>query len=121
MKLAIEIDRGTKRQSLDKLIAEAEAGALAIWVRWSGWSSIPVPPSIGLVELRAVRTVMPGTRGFRYRRTPYLTWPAPPQHSGQPVKMTYQPRLFDLERQPVQDSQRPAANPQPREARPDVA
>ncbi|MDQ7910204.1 hypothetical protein RB614_37485 [Phytohabitans sp. ZYX-F-186] len=120
VKLAIEIDRHTKRRSLDKLIAEAEAGAVAIWVRWFGQSTIVVPPTVGLVELRVRRVRTPGDGGYRYQRTPHLAWPAPPPH-GAPVRMAYQARLFETERQPKRKAQ-PSETSQPqRTAPPDVA
>lgn len=50
--IAIEVDRGNKRWSLQKLVAEAEAGNLAIWVRWKGRHLIDVPEQVGLVDIR---------------------------------------------------------------------
>ncbi|UGT58866.1 hypothetical protein [Nocardia asteroides] len=50
--IAIEIDRANKRWSLDKLIAEADAGHVALWVRWHGDTVIEVPPRVGLVDIR---------------------------------------------------------------------
>lgn len=51
--VAIEIDRAHKRWSLDKLVAEADAGNIALWVRWRGASVIDAPPNVGLVDIRA--------------------------------------------------------------------
>ncbi|WP_162958357.1 hypothetical protein [Nocardia yunnanensis] len=51
--VAVEIDRANKRWSLEKLIAEADAGHVALWVRWRGDSIIEVPPTVGLVDIRA--------------------------------------------------------------------
>ncbi len=51
--VAIEIDRANTRWSLDKLIAEADAGHIALWVRWRGDTVIDVPPNVGLVDIRA--------------------------------------------------------------------
>ncbi|MBF6314020.1 MULTISPECIES: CRISPR-associated endonuclease Cas2 [Nocardia] len=48
--IVIEVDRGNKRWSLQKLVAEAEAGNLAIWVRWKGRHPIDVPEQVGLVD-----------------------------------------------------------------------
>ncbi|WIM99954.1 hypothetical protein ACTOB_003624 [Actinoplanes oblitus] len=49
--VAIEIDRTGKVWSLQKLIAEADAGAVALWVRWRGRTQIAVPAEIGLVDI----------------------------------------------------------------------
>ena len=53
--IAVEIDRGNKQWSLTKLGAEVDAGNIALWVRWKGDTIIPVPASIGLVDIRATR------------------------------------------------------------------
>ncbi|MFJ4651130.1 hypothetical protein ACIP5Y_07630 [Nocardia sp. NPDC088792] len=50
--IAIEIDRANKMWSLDKLQAEADAGASTLWVRWAGDQMIEVPAGIGLVDIR---------------------------------------------------------------------
>jgi hypothetical protein len=55
--IAIEIDAGNKTWSIQKLAAEAQAGRLAIWVKWGGPVDLTlVPDTIGLVEVRAERT-----------------------------------------------------------------
>lgn len=51
--IAIEIDRSNKTWSLDKLVAEADAGRITLWVRWAGESVIEVPAAVGLVDIRA--------------------------------------------------------------------
>ncbi|MGW5441414.1 hypothetical protein [Nocardia asteroides] len=51
--IAIEIDRANKSWSVDKLVAEAEAGHVALWVRWRGETVIDLPPTVGLVDIRA--------------------------------------------------------------------
>ena len=57
--IAIEIDRANKTWSVDKLLAEADAGNIALWVRWAGTSMIEVPAVIGLVDIRDVRLPKP--------------------------------------------------------------
>ncbi|MEV7630720.1 hypothetical protein [Actinoplanes sp. NPDC089786] len=49
--MAIEIDRFGKVWSLQKLIAEADAGAVALWVRWRGRTQVAVPTRIGMVDI----------------------------------------------------------------------
>ncbi|MFG1771735.1 hypothetical protein ACGFIX_19350 [Nocardia salmonicida] len=62
----VEIDRANKRWSLDKLVAEADAGNIALWVRWRGATLIEVPSTVGLVDIRAtigqLRSVDDGPR-----------------------------------------------------------
>jgi hypothetical protein len=64
--ISIEIDRGNKRWSLEKLVTAAEHGDLALWVRWST-TSVPlsVPPGVRLIRLGVIRhrsriTLQPG-------------------------------------------------------------
>jgi hypothetical protein len=49
--IAIEIDRQGKVWSLRKLVAESDAGAVALWVRWKGRTLASIPATVGLVEL----------------------------------------------------------------------
>lgn len=49
--VVIEIDRGNKRWSVDKLASEAAAGAVALWVRWRDPTNVDVPDAVGLVDL----------------------------------------------------------------------
>lgn len=49
--VAIEIDRFGKVWSLRKLIAEADAGAVALWVRWRGRTLVAVPAEVGIVDI----------------------------------------------------------------------
>src|SRR6476661_8409807 len=52
--LAIEVDFTNKIWSIEKLAAEADAGKLAIWVKWGGPASLSlIPEKIGVVELHA--------------------------------------------------------------------
>ncbi|MFV0126333.1 hypothetical protein ACLGI4_01170 [Streptomyces sp. HMX112] len=52
-RLAVEIDRGNKRWSLEKLIHQADTGGCAVWLRWDTKPcSVVIPPQVGLVELR---------------------------------------------------------------------
>ena len=49
--IAIEIDRGDKRWSLQKLIFTAtQLHAEAVWIRWSGFVYLYVPPTVTLID-----------------------------------------------------------------------
>src|SRR4051794_19704069 len=74
--VAIEVDRLDRRRTVDKLLAEAAAGRLAIWVRWGAGPFTPPPLPVHLVTREASRT-----RG---------TWHTvaalpPPRHSAAPI------------------------------------
>ncbi|HEY3691113.1 MAG TPA: hypothetical protein VGL46_12540 [Pseudonocardiaceae bacterium] len=62
--MAIEIDRDGKTWSLQKLQAEADAGRVALWVRWHGRTQAEIPDSVGLVDIHDTAEYQ------RPRRTP---------------------------------------------------
>ncbi|MGW4413066.1 hypothetical protein ACWEJ6_54610 [Nonomuraea sp. NPDC004702] len=49
--IAIEIDQHDKPWSLRKLLAEAQAGVVPVWVRWGEPGTRAVPAPVALVEL----------------------------------------------------------------------
>ena len=50
--LAIEVDFANRVWSVEKLAAEADAGKLALWVKWGGPASLSlIPEKIGVVEI----------------------------------------------------------------------
>ncbi|WP_127937466.1 hypothetical protein [Nonomuraea polychroma] len=49
--IAIEIDQQDKPWSLRKLLAEAGAGVVPVWVRWGEPGTRPVPAPVALVEI----------------------------------------------------------------------
>ncbi|MFG2333995.1 hypothetical protein ACGFMM_30870 [Streptomyces sp. NPDC048604] len=54
--LSIEIDRGTKLRSLDKLTQAAALGDLALWLRWSREPvRAPIPPTVCLIRAQILR------------------------------------------------------------------
>lgn len=72
--VAIEVDHTDRRRTVDKLRAEAAAGRVALWVRWSpGQIRDPGPP-VHLVPL-AVTRPRPGafTRGTERPPPPHST------------------------------------------------
>ncbi|WP_204300406.1 hypothetical protein [Actinoplanes campanulatus] len=53
--VAIEVDRLDRQRTVDKLLAEAAAGRLAIWVRWGAGPFPPPPLPVHLVVREASR------------------------------------------------------------------
>jgi hypothetical protein len=49
--IAIEIDRTDKQWSSRKLLSEADAGAVAVWVRWGSPRTWIVPHPVALVDI----------------------------------------------------------------------
>ncbi|MGX6603547.1 hypothetical protein ACWKSP_15595 [Micromonosporaceae bacterium Da 78-11] len=53
--IAVEVDRLDRQRTVDKLLAEAAAGRVAIWVRWGAGPFPPPPLPVHLVTRDAVR------------------------------------------------------------------
>ncbi|MGW1892391.1 hypothetical protein ACWCP6_19390 [Streptomyces sp. NPDC002004] len=54
--ISIEIDRGSKLWSLDKLTQAAELGDLALWLRWGREPvRVRIPPTVRLVRAHVMR------------------------------------------------------------------
>jgi hypothetical protein len=54
--VAIEVDRLDRPRTVDKLLAEAAAGRVAIWVRWGAGPFAEPPLPVHMVTRPAVRT-----------------------------------------------------------------
>jgi hypothetical protein len=84
--VVIEVDRTDRRRTVDKLLAEAAAGRVAIWLRWGTGAIAPPPAPIRLVTCavtaRSGRAGADdaGARGRRFDRTRVGERP-PPRHS----------------------------------------
>jgi hypothetical protein len=76
--VVIEVDRTDRRRTVDKLLAEAAAGRVAIWLRW-GTGAIADPPAPIRLVTCAV-TARSGAGGRRFDRTAVSDRP-PPRHS----------------------------------------
>jgi hypothetical protein len=72
--IVIEVDHGNRRRTVDKLLAEAEAGRVPIWVRW-GTGRFVAPPA----PVRMVTFEVTG-KDPRFSRLPTHDRP-PPRHS----------------------------------------
>ena len=84
--LAIEVDSTDRRRTVEKLLAEAEAGRVPIWVRWAA-GPIAVPPlPVRMVPLQVTR------HGHTYSRRPDR--PAP-RHSSAVVDAVAEPMPLD--------------------------
>ncbi|MFC0528764.1 hypothetical protein [Phytohabitans kaempferiae] len=89
--IAVEIDRTDRRRSVDKLLAEAEAGRVALWVRW-GTGPFAAPPA----PVRMVTCEVTSRRGgaeHRYTRQLAPERPAP-EHSATGLTAGEQTDLF---------------------------
>jgi hypothetical protein len=53
--LVVEIDHTDRRRTVDKLLAEAEAGRIAIWVRWGAGPFQPPPMPVQMATLEVTR------------------------------------------------------------------
>ena len=82
--IAIEVDHTARRRTADKLLEEAAAGRIAIWVRWSQRHLEPAPAPIHTVDVTV------SSRNGRHSRT---TMPAP-AHSDFDAEPSEQPDLF---------------------------
>jgi hypothetical protein len=76
--VAIEIDQFGKAWSLRKLLAEVDAGCVALWVRWRGRTEVEIPETVGLVDIHETVDFRPTERTSRHRPAPGL--PTEPRH-----------------------------------------
>ncbi len=91
--LAIEIDRTDRRRTVEKLLAEAEAGRVAIWVRWGSRKFEAPPPPVRMVTFRVTSRSGVAGRGTLYSRQLAPDRPAP-LHSSIEVQVDEQTGLF---------------------------
>ena len=70
--LVVEIDHTDRGRTVDKLLAEAKAGRIAIWVRWGTGPFRPPPVPVQLATLEVTRR-----SGRRFARARDLIPPPP--------------------------------------------
>ncbi|MEV5820578.1 hypothetical protein ABUL04_28545 [Micromonospora harpali] len=81
--VVIEVDHTDRRRTVEKLLAEAAAGRVPIWVRWGsrGFTAPPEPVRMATLAVAARR----GEAGVRlHSRQPVRQLP-PPEHHAEPV------------------------------------
>jgi hypothetical protein len=89
--IAVEVDRTDRQRTVDKLLAEAEAGRVAIWLRWGSGPFAAPPAPVHLVTCPV--TARRGT-GTRYSRQPARELAAP-EHTAAAAAAGEQVDLFN--------------------------
>ncbi len=77
--IVVEVDHTDRRRTVDKLLAEADAGRVAVWVRWGPGRIAEPPAPIRLIALPVVRS-----QG-RYSRRTEPDRPAPSHSAAAPA------------------------------------
>lgn len=77
--MVVEIDHTDRRRTIEKLRAEAEAGRVAVWVRWGPGRFTQPPPPVRMVPLPVTR------HQGRYSRSTEPDRPAPEHSAGAAV------------------------------------
>jgi hypothetical protein len=72
--IAIEVDHGSRKRTIDKLIAEGAAGRIPILIRWGGRKATTPPAPVRLITIDVDQHP-----GGRFSRAPLRP---PPPHSG---------------------------------------
>lgn len=76
--LAIEVDHADRQRSVEKLLAEAAAGRVAIWVRWGNAKFPPPPAPVRMVTCQVTSRRGVIERSRLHSRLPERARPAPP-------------------------------------------
>ncbi|WBB68311.1 hypothetical protein [Micromonospora sp. WMMD812] len=85
--IVVEVDHTDRRRTVEKLLAEADAGRVALWVRWGPGPFAAPPAPIHLVTCEVA------VRNHRHSRLPAR---AAPQHSA-PAGATAEPVELPLD------------------------
>jgi hypothetical protein len=83
--IAVEVDHSDRRRTVDKLLAEAAAGRIAIWVRWGTGRFEPPPAPVHLVTCPVTGRRRTGEQSRRYSRVPATDRPAPAHSAVDPA------------------------------------
>ncbi|MDO3700205.1 hypothetical protein Q3W71_00735 [Micromonospora sp. C28SCA-DRY-2] len=85
--VVIEVDHGTRRRTWEKLLAEADAGRIPLWVRWGAGRFTAPPAPIRMVTCQVDGRPDPTDRGRLHSRLPRVE-KLPPAHSSTRVGET---------------------------------
>jgi hypothetical protein len=91
--VAVEIDHSDRRRTVDKLLAEAGAGRVALWLRWGTGGFEPPPLPVRMVTCRVTARRGQLGQGKLYSRLPDSARPAP-AHSSDAIEPGEQSGLF---------------------------
>ncbi|MGC9668644.1 hypothetical protein ACNTMW_19065 [Planosporangium sp. 12N6] len=75
--VVVEVDRTDRRRTLDKLLAEAAAGRIAIWLRWGTGRFEPPPAPVRMVTCQVTPRRGPAGGGRSYSLLREVDRPAP--------------------------------------------
>ncbi|MFK3980494.1 hypothetical protein ACI2K4_08955 [Micromonospora sp. NPDC050397] len=92
--LAIEVDRSDRRRSVEKLLAEAGAGRVPVWIRWGTRAIEPPPAPIRLVTCPVTARRGPDPKARLYSRLPVREERAAPEHATATFRADEQTDLF---------------------------
>ncbi|MDG4767942.1 hypothetical protein O7632_28180 [Solwaraspora sp. WMMD406] len=93
--LVIEVDHTDRRRTVEKLLAEAAAGRVPIWVRWGTRGFVPPPNPVFMVTVSVTTRATAGSGVRLHSRLPARYLPAP-EHRAAPMTAASPPDpLFD--------------------------
>jgi hypothetical protein len=78
--VVVEVDHTNRRRTVDKLVAEAAAGRIPIWVRWGTGRFVAPPAPVQMVTCEVSRYAGAQGQGRLHARVPAVDRP-PPMHS----------------------------------------
>ncbi|WP_239075710.1 hypothetical protein [Planosporangium flavigriseum] len=91
--IVIEVDRSDRQRSVDKLLAEADAGRIPLWLRWGSGGFEPPPLPVRMVTCEVTSRRGPAGRGRLHSRLPESHRPAP-EHTAVDARAEEQGDLF---------------------------
>ncbi|MBE1490582.1 hypothetical protein [Plantactinospora soyae] len=92
--VVIEVDHSDRQRSIDKLLLEAAAGRIPVWLRWSDRRFEPPPAPVTMVTFRVTSRSGPDGTGRRYSKASATDRPAPSHTLGQTAEPGEQVDLF---------------------------
>ncbi len=95
--VVVEVDRSDRRRTVDKLVAEAAAGRVALWVRWGTGEFLVPPPPVRLVACPVVARKLGTGQKLFFSAGQELE---APEHSGVDLTQGEQAELFSGEGNP---------------------